>query len=130
MSFVSCYSGWQLKGADETEPAGTDGLCGCEDRCGGGTAKGAGGTSFSQSITLEGARLLSSAPLPSLAQVWTDLALYIFDGSFHPCKCSLYAHSLAAKWVAEPLTTLKSVPWTCGVLLCTGWLGPKARAAS
>lgn len=59
-----------IKGGDETESAGVDGPCG-------GTAKGAGGTSFSQSITLEGARWLSSAPLPSLAQLQPDLALCI-----------------------------------------------------
>lgn len=41
-SFVSCYSGWQLKRADETEPVGTDGLCGCEERCCWGYGEGCG----------------------------------------------------------------------------------------
>lgn len=70
------------EGLMKSEPVGMDSLCGCEESWG--TAKGVGRTSFSRSITLEGARLLSSALLPSFAQGWTDLALYIWMGLLPP----------------------------------------------
>lgn len=51
------------------------------------------------------------------------------EGSFHPLNAHC-VHTALLLTGCRALATPKTVPWTCGVLLCTAWLGPKARAAS
>lgn len=90
MSFVSCYSGWQLTGADETEPAGTHGLHSCEEGC----SEGCGRDELFSEHHTRGCQIafLRAAAFPR-----TGLDRFGFvhlDGSFHPFKCSLYMHNL------------------------------------
>lgn len=51
------------------------------------------------------------------------------EGSFHPLNAHCVHTALLLTRCRELFSTPKTVPWTCGVLLCTAWLGPKARAA-
>lgn len=78
-------------------------------------AEKSGGTSFSQSVTLEGARWLSSTLLPSLAHIWTHLRL---EGSFHPLNAHC-VHTALLLPGCRSLGTQKIVPWIYGVLFST-----------
>lgn len=126
MSFVSCYSGWQLKGVDETEPAGTDGLRGCEERCGEGCGRD---ELFSEHHT----RGCQIAFLHTAAFLRTGLDRFgfvHFDGSFHHFKCLLYMQSLLlTRWQGTEHPKIHATGLWCPSLH-TGWLDPKARAAS